>query len=160
VKHVESFDFDQPRKRRPDAYLEFAAAEFLVLGHLLRHRIESHKSYTNMRGYDIVAVNPERLTSARIQVKGRSPVGAPGFPIKNFDSDFVVFVRLNSRSSKRGAEDRLPEVFIFPTGKVKAAWRQEKVGKVYIRDIDHREQYRDAWNLITEFLAKQGRQGR
>jgi len=44
---------------RQDTKLEAEGAEFLVLGQLLLQRIPTYKTYTNMRGYDLVATNPE-----------------------------------------------------------------------------------------------------
>jgi hypothetical protein len=64
---------------RQQTKLESEGAEFLVLGHLLMHRIPSYKAYTNTKGYDLVATNPEFKTSAAIQVKSHWRTGAPGF---------------------------------------------------------------------------------
>ena len=89
---------------RLDTRLEAEGAEFLVLGQLLLHRVASYKTYTNMPGYDLVATNPELNKSAMIQVKSRWHTGATGFPIKNFDCDFVVVVLLN-RGSKDGKKN-------------------------------------------------------
>jgi len=86
---------------RLDTRLEAEGAEFLALGQLLLHKIASYKTYTNMPGYDLVATNPESNKSAMVQVKSRWRTGANGFPIKNFDCDFVVVVLLN-RGSKDG----------------------------------------------------------
>jgi hypothetical protein len=80
---------------RLDTKLESAGAEFLVLGNLLLRRIPAYKTYTNMPGYDLVATNAERHTSARIQVKSRWETGASGFPMANFHCDFVVAAFLN-----------------------------------------------------------------
>jgi len=74
---------------RQDTRLESEDAEFLVLGQLLINKITTYKTYTNMPGYDLVATNPETNTSAKIQVKSRWATKADGFPIKNFDCDFV-----------------------------------------------------------------------
>ena len=92
---------------RQNTKLESEGAEFLVLGQLLTNGIPSYKAYTNMAGYDIVATNPDRNTSARIQVKSRWRTGAEGFIIKRFDCDFVVVVLLN-RGSKDGKAKVLP----------------------------------------------------
>ena len=54
-------------------------AEFLVLGHLLMHRILSYNSTVNMPGYDLVAVNPEHNTSyesGQVSNGGRVPKGS------------------------------------------------------------------------------------
>lgn len=75
-------------------------AEFLVLGNLLIDGIPAYKTYTNMRGYDIVATDPERGSAARIQVKSRWRTNAEGFIINNFECDFVVAAMLNRGSEK------------------------------------------------------------
>jgi len=81
---------------RLDSSLESAGAEFLVLGHLLIAGIQAFKAYTNFPGYDIIATHPETNRSCRIQVKSRWATDFDGgFPIRNFDCDFIVFVALN-----------------------------------------------------------------
>jgi hypothetical protein len=56
---------------RQNVQLEAAGAEFLVLGRLLIEGIPAFKSYTNTKGYDIIAANAYKNLSARIQVKSR-----------------------------------------------------------------------------------------
>ncbi len=81
---------------RLDTKLESEGAEFLVLGHLLIEGIQAYKSYVNYPGYDLIATNPDTNKSCRIQVKSRWATDFDGgFPIKNFDCDFVVFAALN-----------------------------------------------------------------
>ena len=80
---------------RLDTRLEAEGAEFLVLGHRLLQRIPTYKTYTNMPGYDLVSTNPEKNTSAKIQVKSRWRTNAERFLIGNFNCNFVVFCRLN-----------------------------------------------------------------
>lgn len=140
------------RARRLDTRLESEGAEFLVLGHLLLERIPAYKTYTNMPGYDLVATNPERNTSAKIQVKSRWRTNAPGFPIRNLDCDFVVFCRLNRGNKAGTGAVRLPEYYVFPVALVKDAPRSANWGKLMIRDIPDSEQYRDRWDLIRTFL--------
>ncbi|HBC45626.1 MAG TPA: hypothetical protein DCZ43_01130, partial [candidate division Zixibacteria bacterium] len=82
-------------KKRLDTTLESKGAEFLVLGQLLIRKIAAYQTYTNMPGYDIIAVNPEKNTSARIQVKCRWETTPPHFLINNIDCDFVIAVKLN-----------------------------------------------------------------
>ena len=97
-----------------DTRLELEGAEFLVLGQLLIHKIAAYKTYTNMPGYDLVATNPENNTSTKIQVKSRWATKSNGFPIKNFECDFVVVALLN-RGSKDGKKEVLPpEFFVLP----------------------------------------------
>src|SRR4051812_47118274 len=118
---------------RLDTRLESEGAEFLVLGALLLERIPSYKTYTNMPGYDLVATNPERGKSARIQVKSRWRTNAPGFPIKNFDCEFVVFARLNRGNKKGSAKVLAPEFYVFPVGLIRAAPRSAGWNKVAVK---------------------------
>ncbi len=139
---------------RLDTRLESEAAEFLVLGHLLLARIWAYKTYMNMPGFDIVATAPECGTSARIQVKSRFHSGAEGFPIKNFDCDFVVFVGLNRGrvNSSRGVAD--PEYFVLPVGVVRPVMRVSGGWpKVLLRDIPNLDEYRNNWALVAEHLG-------
>jgi hypothetical protein len=59
------------KRRRRDTRLESEGAEFLVLGQLLIAGVEAHKAYTRYPGYDLVAINPDRDRTCRIQVKSR-----------------------------------------------------------------------------------------
>jgi hypothetical protein len=142
---------------RQNTKLESEGAEFLVLGHLLMHRILAYKTYTNMPGYDLVAVSPECNTSARIQVKSRWRTGAPGFIIKNFNCDFVVVAKLN-RGNKRGTGKVLaPEYFVFPASFLETVPRTKGWGKMAYRDIPDIGAYREGWHRIQEFLAAPAR---
>jgi hypothetical protein len=157
MKTVDSFDLKKKRAKRLNTRLESEAAEFLVLGHLLLLRIASYKTYTNLRGYDLVAIKPESDGVARIQVKSRWQSDADGFPIKNFECDFVVFARLNRGKKGSVSKERPPEFFVFPCEVVKAACRGGNWSKVYLRDIEDPGQYRDAWKLIDAFLSRKKR---
>jgi hypothetical protein len=137
---------------RLDTRLECEGAEFLVLGQLLLERIPAYKTYTNMPGYDLVATNPERGRAAKIQVKSRWRTNAPGFPLKNCDSDFVVFCRLNRGSKWGHAEVRQPEFYVLPTLVVAPLRPQTNWHKVMLRDITELDRYRDGWHLIRKFL--------
>jgi hypothetical protein len=93
---------------RLDTSLESAGAEFLVLGRLLLEGVQAFKAYTNFPGYDIIATNPERNTSCRIQVKSRWATDYDGgFPIRHFGCDFVVLAVLNRdfRYRKRATQE-------------------------------------------------------
>ena len=137
---------------RQNTHIESEGAEFLVLGQLLIAGIPTYKSYTNMPGYDLVATNPETNSSARISVKSRWKTRAEGFIIKNFDCDFVVIAKLN-RGSKDGHSEVLPpEFFVLPVDIVRAVPRTAGWGKVAFGNIPDLERYRDAWELIREFL--------
>jgi hypothetical protein len=115
---------------RQNTQLESAGAEFLVLGHLLIEGIPAFKSYTNMKGYDLVATNADKNLSVRIQVKSRWRTRAEGFIINNFECDFVVVALLNRGSKDKKAEIRPPEYFIIPVDRVCALPRTEGWGKV------------------------------
>ena len=106
-------------KPRRDTKLESDAAEFLVLGRLLLERVPTvTKSYVNYPGYDLIAINQKRHTSARIQVKSRYRTDWDGFIINNFECDFVVFVALNrgyAKPKKNGDRGvREPEFYVLP----------------------------------------------
>lgn len=145
-------------KMRLDTKLESDAAEFLVLGRLLLERVPTYKSYVNYPGYDLVAVNPDKNTSARIQVKSRYRTDWDGFIINNFECDFVVFVALNrgfpkiKKSGEQGVKE--PEFYVLPVSYVnevrdpKNAW-----GKIVRSRLRGIERYRDQWSQVREFLT-------
>ena len=141
---------------RLDTRLESEGAEFLVCALLLIEGIPTYKTYTQMPGYDLVAVNPEMGTSARIQVKSRWATDSDhGFPMKNADADFVVFVLLNRGNRLAGREGgkKSPDIFVFPTPIAVAARREDGWMKVMTKKIAGRESYRENWDQIREFLA-------
>ena len=151
---------------RLDTSLESAGAEFLVLGNLLVEGIEAHKLYTNFPSYDVIAVNPQTNKNCRIQVKSRRTTDFDGgFPIKNFECDFVVFVALNCGYRYRRkvtAQDsgrREPKFYVFPVEVVRKAHDAHKTqkpgdkwGKVFLKYIDVPDQYLSDWRAIKEFL--------
>jgi hypothetical protein len=151
-------------RQRLDTSLESSGAEFLVLGHLLIEGIQSYKAYTNFPGYDLIATLPEYNRSCRVQVKSRWATDFDGgFPIKNFDCDFVVFVALNRGyryRKKQTPEDsgkRSPQLYIFPVNIIQSAQDpKSKWGKVFLRDINDLDQYLNNWNLIRAFLSTSG----
>ena len=124
----------------------------MVLGKLLIEGIPSYKTYTNMPGYDVVATNPEKNLSAKIQVKSRWKTGAEGFLIKNFDCDFVVVVKLNRGSKEGKAKILPPNYYIFPVNFVKKLPRTKGWGKINFSKIPDLESYSDKWDLIRKFL--------
>ncbi len=136
---------------RQNTQLEATGAEFLVLGRLLIEGIPAFKAYVNVKGYDLLAVNPETKKLLRVQVKSRWRTSAEGFIIKNFDCDFVVVVLLNrgSKDGKKAVRD--PEYFVFPV-QVARKWRQSDWGKVRLSGIEEINQYRDAWGQIKAEL--------
>jgi hypothetical protein len=138
---------------RQNTRIESEGAEFLVLGQLLIAGIPAFKAYTHMPGYDVIATNPEKNTSARVSVKSRWRTKADGFIITSFDCDFVVVVKLN-RGSKAGTDEvRAPEFFVFPVEVARSFPRTEGWGKVRFRKIPNMDSYRDKWTLIRDFLA-------
>ncbi len=151
-----------PEKKRQDTRLESEGAEFLVLGNLLIEGISCYKAYINFPGYDLVAVNPDRSKTAKIQVKSRWATDYDkGFPIKNFDCDFVVHVALNRgyRFKKKNKKDNTgvmdPVYYVFPVGIVRKAWKPNTTWKkVRITEISEIEQYKNNWSLISDFLNK------
>ena len=131
---------------------ESEAAEFLVLGHLLLHRIATFKAYTNMAGYDLVATDPDYNSSARIQVKSRWRSGAAGFPLGGMDWDFCVCVQLNRGNKAGTAVVAVPEYFVFPKHALPIALLQKQAGQLRLRAVAHHERYRERWDLISNFL--------
>lgn len=145
---------------RLDTSLETEGAEFLVLGNLLIEGIQAFKAYVNFPGYDIIATNPEKNLSCRVQVKSRWATDYDGgFPIRNFDCDFVVLVALNRgfRRKKRagGKEGRkAPDFYVFPVDIVRNAQDpRSKWGKAFLRRMDNPEQYLGRWDLVKQHLG-------
>lgn len=144
-------------KARLDTKLESDAAEFPVLGRLLLERVPTYKSYVNYPGYDLVAVNPDKNTSAKIHVKSRYRTDWDGFIINNFECDFVVFVTLNrgfakvKRNGENGVKE--PEFYILPISYVKKVRDPENAwGKIVRNRLKGIEQYQNRWEKIKEFL--------
>jgi hypothetical protein len=137
---------------RQNTRLESEGAEFLVLGNLLTLGIPSFKAYTNIAGYDIVATNPDKNTSARIQVKSRWRTGAEGFIINNFDCDFVVVVLLNRGSKDGSAKVMPPEFYVLPVAMLQPLHNPEGWGKLTLSKIPGFKEQRDSWKIITNFL--------
>lgn len=137
---------------RLDTRLESQGAEFLVLGALLLERITTYKTYTNMPGYDLIATNPDRNLSCRIQVKSRWSSQATAFPITNFDCDFVVFARLNRGGKGVETSVRDPEFFVFPVPLIRELPRTEGWGKLSVNKIPEWKSYKSRWDLVRSFL--------
>lgn len=143
------------KKERLNTQLESAGAEYLVLGNLLRYRIQSFITSQNFEDYDIVATNPEKNKSIKIQVKSRLKNSDTSFPIKKFGSDFVVFVKLNcgmKRHNKMCYKYKdIVEYYIIPTKickeNVSGDW-----SKIYIRELPKYEKYKNNWDLIRKKL--------
>jgi hypothetical protein len=142
---------------RQNTRLESEGAEFLVLGNLLIAGIPAYKSYSNLAGYDLIAVNPERNRSARIQVKSRWKTGAEGFILgKKVDWDFVVVARLNRGSKDRRAEVREPEFYVLPAKFIDTIPKTAGWGKISFQSIEGLDSYRSRWDLVRAFLGVDG----
>jgi hypothetical protein len=134
-----------------------------VLGSLLIEGIDAYKSYRYMQGYDLVAVSPEKETTARIQVKSRWATDAIGFLVKNYDCDFIVLTKLNRGFRYKNNLDRTrwsegrtqPESYIFPA-KIVKKYRNTKSrwGQVTLENIPGFKGYKERWDLIRTFLSK------
>ena len=146
-------------KKRLDTKLEAEAAEFLVLGRMLLDKISAYKAYVNYPGYDLIAADAARNTSTKIQVKSRYRTDWDGFIINNFGCDFVVFVALNrgfvrpKRNGDKGIKE--PEFYVLPISYVKKVRDPKNAwGKIVRNRLTDIEQFKDKWNLISEFLAQ------
>ena len=138
-----------------DTQLEYAGAQFLVLGELLVRGIETHKTYLHTTGYDLVASNGEDHRSCRVQVNCQTFTDADcGMPLENPHCDFIVVVRLNiGRGNRTKGSDTAREFFVIPTAVAYAAMAQHHATPRFLFDhIDNCKQYQDAWHLISEFL--------
>jgi hypothetical protein len=133
---------------RQNTRLEAQGAEFLVLGQLLVERLQAYKMYVNMPGYDVLVVNPEVKPQrvARVSVKSRWRASAQGLIINNFESDFVVVVKLN-----RGTKPLPVEYFITPTEKL-SVLKKSNWGKINFSAIPDFQSYMDKWCLIHRFV--------
>lgn len=135
-----------------------------MLGSLLVEGIQAFKAYTNFPGYDLIAANAEKNLSCRIQVKSRWATDFDGgFPIKNFDCDFVVFVALNRgyryrrKKNSEEAGRRDPEFYVFPVEVVREAQRPENTwNKVFLRHMKGVSEYLSRWELIRSHLEIEG----
>jgi len=149
-----------------DSSLEARGAEYLVLGRLLIEGIPAFKCDDGAAGYDLVATNPDRSTSCRIQVKSRWATDANGGVfIKNFASEFLVYVALNRGNrygpqAKRGADKREPDFYVIPTRLVMAMPRT-KADLVYVlKHLPKPAEFLDRFDNIARRLASQRRCGR
>lgn len=144
--------------KRKDTKLESTAAEYLVLGYLLREGIQSFKAADFNPGYDLIATNPKRGKSCRIQVKSRWATDSDdSFPIQNLHNDFVVFVALNCGYSfaKKGKEGgrQDPVIYVFPTNICEQYRRNDDWKKLPIKKIPNYKQYILNWELVKEYLG-------
>jgi hypothetical protein len=144
-------------KERLNTKLEWEAAEFLVLGRMLLEKIITYKAYVNYPGYDLTAVNTEKNTVAKIQVKSRFRTDWDGFIINNFDCDFVVLVALNrgfTRVKKNGDNGiKEPEFYVLPISYVKKVRDPKNLwGKITRNRLKGIEKFQNEWEQIKAFL--------
>jgi hypothetical protein len=129
------------------------------LGNLLIQGIPTYKTYTNMPGYDLVATNPEKNSSIRIQVKSRYQTNWDGFIINNMDADFVVLVALNRgipnrKKSIEGVTVKEPNFYVFPIDYVlKIRDEGNSWGKITKKRMIEFERYENRWDLIQDKLS-------
>lgn len=144
-------------KIRLDTKLEAEAAEFLVLGHLLLNRIAAFKAYVNFPGYDLIATDADKNSSARLQVKSRFRTDWDGFIINNFNCDFVIFVALNrgyGKPKKTGNGIEPPDFYVLPVSWVESVRDPENAwGKIIKKRLVGISEYKDRWDLIATHLA-------
>ena len=138
-----------------------------MLAHLLVNDIQASKGYVNFPGYDLIATDADHGTSARIQVKSRSDTHERAFPIKNFECEFVVCVKLKREpvSHAESAErTTATDIYVLPVDVARAAWESRRAqepnpdafNKLHLADVPDVEQYRDAFELIREHLQSGG----
>lgn len=149
------------KNKRQQTKLESTGAEYLVIGRLLIEGIQAFKSPENNPDYDVIATYPEGGASVRIQVKSRWATDFDGgFPINNFNNEFVVFVALNRgfRFKKKGkrTEDgkREPVFYVLPT-KLSKKYRSPAStwNKLFLRSIPEVDSYQSNWDLVRKALG-------
>ena len=149
------------KKERLNTQLESAGAEHLVLGNLLRYGIQAFITSKNFESYDIVAFNPKNNKGIKIQVKSRWATNSSSFYINKFDSDFVIFVKLNCGKSIKQTkiytyED--PEYYIIKTSLCKKYRKKIGQSKLILKrkkeELYLKEKIleKNQWNLIKEYL--------
>lgn len=125
------------------------AAEYLVMGHLMRRNILTYKAPPNNEGYDLICIhpNPKKVTKQiRVQVKSRYQTDSNrGLPLKGkslqaFDYVVLVFQNIGYYYSKgKSARDGLstPEFYTLPVAFVRSnhtrmgkGWEVFRAGKL------------------------------
>lgn len=160
---------DTPRRpTSAETNLHAEGAEFLVLGNLLIRGVHATKAYTRFPGWDVLAMNPATGQTCRIQVKARLATDyGGGFPIKNFDAEFVVHVALNrgyrygragrTRQNPEDTGELPPDFYILPMPVVVKACESGGTwgtsSKVLRGAVPEWDSYRGAWHLIIDHLG-------
>ena len=152
-------------KKKFNTELFSTGAEFFVLSKLLLNHTEAHKSYVNFEGYDLIAVNPQKNISAKIQVKSKNHKGDTGHYLNSDDkikSDFYIFVQSNAyikeKDSYRVVEDSEapPKFFVMDYKTVQKLRSQDKNGGLYIKlnkkNIPNLDDYKSNLMAIKSFL--------
>jgi len=151
--------------KKLDTKLFSNGAEFLVLSKLLLTNIQSYKAYVNFEGYDLVAVNPIKNKSAKIQVKSKNFKGDTSFYL-NADSkaksDFYVFAQTNSIRKNNDKytlvtdEERLPMLYVMSYKIVDKYKKTDKDGNNWIslskKSMPNIDKYLNDWDEIKKFL--------
>jgi len=77
--------------------------------------------------------------------------------MKNSNADFVVFVMLNrgDKLTDKASLKKSPDIFVFPMDIALAARREDDWKKVMTKKIVDRENYREKWDSIRNFLDPQ-----
>ncbi len=137
--------------------LESAGAEFLVLGELLIREIETYKTYDRQQGHDLVCRSAKTGKTARIQIKSRRSIKANQFHFKNFDSDFVVLVRLNRKDPQSEIPEGKPAFYVVPTRDVQNLATEDTIRghklNMKPKDLGQFSTHENSWSLIEDFLA-------
>ena len=154
------------KKKRKDTKLVSTGAEFIVLGKLLLHEIQTYKTYVNFEGYDLVSVNPDKGKSAKIQVKSKNFVNDFSFylnPVEKDQPDFYVFCHtsvyhyVNKVAQLVEDKNTKPRFFIMDYKSVQKYKSTDKQGSDYIKlktSVPNYEFYEENWKLIKNFLDK------
>src|SRR4051812_15129393 len=126
-----------------------AAAEFLVMGYLMRRNILAYKAPPGNEGYDLICIHPDprhrpgptELPQVRVQVKSRYATDCDrGFPVKeeSLDAfDFLIVAFLNIGKFMGGNDGTtgeaepefytLPNAFVRQHHDVTSTWQKVKL---------------------------------
>ena len=132
---------EQRRHSSGDRIRTGVAGEFLVAGEISKRGWIATLTAKNTPDVDVLAVRPEGDTSARMQVKTRTPAYKYAFRVAKIRltgaRDFVVFVDL-------GGLDQRPRYWIVPAADAAKMITHEQVRNSDLVD------YEDRWDLLGE----------